>query len=231
MLFGLEPAEREVFPNPPLKTIIAQVRFLPVPELLGSGEPQALREAYPSVQRVEGAEPHWRLTADGGWALTLGAEFLAVEADDPGRVSYAEVRERLAQAWSLVHASEKLEVGLRYINHIERDDLVYDWSRVVNGMLLGLLAQRAAQQALEVSVNNWMFRVPAGLLVLNHGLMRLGKGGALGYLLDLDCTTIGRRDAAPGQPVEEVLDELHDTIAPLFRWCLGPDALEEFRRS
>ena len=227
---GIEPVEREAFANPPLKTIIAQVRYTPRPELVEREPPQVLRDAYPAVRQVTGDDPHWRLTSSDGWAVALGADFLTVEAEQPRRVRYVEVRDRLVQTAEEVGALRVQQVGLRYINHIQREHLDYDWSRAVNPALLGMLARPGAQQALEVSVNHWLFRVPAGLLALNHGLMRLGERDALGYLLDFDCTSAARARAAPERPLDAVLDELHETIAPLFRWCVGPDALEEFRR-
>jgi uncharacterized protein (TIGR04255 family) len=225
---GLEPVERESFTNPPVKTILAQVRFPAISDREGEASRDALSARYPKREWIAGDEPHWRMAADDGWAISLTAGSLALEANDPRHVTYDEVRARLLQACSLLTAPRPLAVALRYINHIRRDDPDCDWSRVVHPSLLGALARPQVLQALELSVNHWLFRVPAGILVLNHGLVRLGDDGALGYLLDFDCST--NPEGFADENVAVALDELHETIAPLFRWCLGADALAEFRR-
>jgi uncharacterized protein (TIGR04255 family) len=225
---GLEPVERESFTNPPVKSIIAQVRLPAISDREGEAWRDALSTPYPRSEWIAGDEPHWRMAADDRWAISLTAGSVAVEANDPRHVTYEQVRARLLQACSFLTAPRPLAVALRYVNHIQRDDPDCDWSRVVHPSLLGVIARAEVLQALELSVNHWLFRVPAGILVLNHGLVRLGDDGALGYLLDLDCSTNPEKFAHDSVGI--ALDELHETIAPLFRWCLGPEALAEFRR-
>jgi uncharacterized protein (TIGR04255 family) len=246
----LPSVEREVFPNPPLKAILAQARFPSIPgfdkraadalEERLDGYPNVSAEGEVGVRLDRAGAPHktesyhWRFSSDdASWSVVLGADFVTLEASAPRRVRWREFRDRFGAVWEAalegLRPSRRLQLGLRYINHIE-GDVDYDWARAINPELLGFLAAPERQAALELSLDNWLFSVPQALLAMKHGVVRAGERDALGYLLDFDCVTQEHQDRLDVEAALETLDTFHDSISTLFRWSVTDEAVQEFRR-
>lgn len=196
---GLPELPPEPIDDPPVKAILGELRAEHAFEVPDGYE---LRSEH---------EDHRRYTTDdGAWAVLLGDGFVTLEAAAPWATTFAEFRARFEAL-----AATDATVGLRYVNHIERDG---DWHEAVNPELLGFLAEH--QATLELAVNHWVFKEDDRILALKHGVVRAGPEEALGYLLDLDCVTL-----EPGPPLP-LLDDLHKTLVGVFRWCVatGPSS-------
>lgn len=244
--------EHEVFPNPPLKVMLGQVRF---PTVLRIADPSSLATFQEAVQdkfrtfrqehqlnlalgpqgaQAVSAQQAFRFTTqDGAWSLLLTPDALTVEADVAVRyTSYDEFTERFALAWGAIldHYSPNLIVrqGLRYVDHLEGDWPAPDWARLINVDLLGPLVERFGSNITQ-SASELRLSRPEGVLVFKHGILPLGPNGKMGYLLDFDYFTEDPSDDCSLEAVLRRFDVYHVTIYNFFRWCVTDTALEGFR--
>jgi uncharacterized protein (TIGR04255 family) len=244
----------EVFKNPPLKAMLGQVRFPPVlritdlPSLIPFQE--AIRHEFPTFRPEQqislimgpqgpqsaAAQQAFRFsTADEAWSAVLSLDAVTVEANPAARyTSYDEFVARFRIVWDAVlkhfDPTQVLRQGLRYVDHIAKpssaDD---DWSTLINAELLGPLGG-AFGGGVAQSVSELRFRRADGALVFKHGMLPLGPGGELGYLLDFDYFTEVPTDDASTEALLARFDSYHKAVYAFFRWCVTEGALSEFRR-
>lgn len=251
MPLQLPQSPHERFREPPLRTMLGQVRFPPILRIddLSFLAPfqDSLRAQYPQLSKQhelgvmvgpEGAiqtkpASHWRLTTDDGiWTVALSTDFLTVEAVGTGYTHYSEFRERFGVVWTsaLEHLlpSSRLRLGLRYVNHVEDSTGRRSWQALIRTDLLGLLGVNEVRDEVEQALSDVRLSRPNGTLVIRHGLVRAGPAQLLGYLLDFDYFTEQVTDDVTVDSTLNQFDEFHGVIYPLFRWCITPEAEEQF---
>jgi uncharacterized protein (TIGR04255 family) len=232
--------------------MLGQVRF---PSVLRVDEREyvaqlqdALRGDYPDVSQEhqfgillgpEGpvqAQPsrQWRFSAsDGTWSVVLSAEHATLEASAPTYTNYQEFRDRYELVWALVlehvRPSRRVQQGLRYINHLDRDLPPSGWGEIINSTLFGALATEVFGDEIDQGLSDLRVRRPNGTLAMKYGLVRAGPAQRLGYLLDFDYFAQDLTADMSSAVVLALFDEFHDVIYPLFRWCVTDEAADQFR--
>jgi uncharacterized protein (TIGR04255 family) len=257
MTYGpdIPPADREIFPNPPLKAMLGQVRFPPILRIadLGSlgGFQDAIREDWPQFAQEQqlgilvgaqglqeaGATRAFRFTAaDGMWSALLTPDALTLEAALPaGRyTSYEEFGDRFRRVWTALldqfRPAAVVQQGLRYVDHIERELPPADWATLINPELLGALTTSLSTGVVQ-AISDLRFQREDGLLAFKHGLVPAGPENKFGYLLDFDYFTQEQTGDTSTDAIMDRFDHYHETIYAFFRWCVTDQALEEFRHA
>jgi uncharacterized protein (TIGR04255 family) len=247
--------EREVFPKPPLKTMLGQARFPPILRIADisslaafqdhirgewptfSQEQQVSVQVGPEGVQQAGTMRVARFTADDpAWSAVLSPEALTIEANMAvgTYTSYEEFRQRFASVWTTVveHFSPVaiVQQGLRYVNHIERDLPASEWGTLINQELLGPITT-AFSEGLVQAVADLRFQRADGMLAFKHGLVAAGPDNKVGYLLDFDYFTQDHEADTAAESLAARFDEYHRLIYSFFRWCVTPAALDEFRNA
>lgn len=250
----IQPAEYEIFANPPLKAMLGQVRFPPVLRIadlaaLGAFQDD-IREDWPNFSQEQqislvigpgasaqsGPQQVFRFTsADEAWSVVLAPDAVSVEAAAAGNYSsFDEFAKRFRQIWEAIleHFAPALVVrqGLRYVDHIEADLDPLQWAELINSDLLGPVAGPLAT-GLEQAVSELRFRDADGILVFKHGIVPAGPENRNGYLLDFDCFTDEPNQETTTEAVVARFDRYHEVLYSLFRWCVTDKALEGFRNA
>ena len=245
--------EHEVFPNPPLKAMLGQIRFPTVLRIadLASLAPfqEAIRGDFPvfreeqQLSLVVGPQgpqaPQiqraWRfVTANQGWSFLLTPDAVTLEADVAfGYTSYEEFSRRFRGVWQAIAdqfgPAQVSRQGLRYVDHFEGDRAAPEWATFINPDLLGPLVEQFGPAITQSASEFRLAREGAGVLVFKHGMLPLGPGGTLGYLLDFDFFTEEPDDDTSLDAVMGRFDRYHEELYSMFRWCLTEAALEVFR--
>lgn len=243
--------EHEVFPKPPIKAMLGQVRFPPVLRIadMASLAPfqDAIREDFPDFgqeqqfsfmlgpegpQGVTTSQAYRFRSPDHAWSVLLAPEALTIEADPSVRyTSYDEFADHFRRVWSaaLDHfkPSQVTRQGLRYTDHIEGDRPAREWSAYINEDLLGPLAGPLGEGVAQ-SVSELRFARDDGVIVFKHGMLPAGPEHKMGYLLDFDYAIERPTDVN----VDEVMarfDSYHEVLYAFFRWCVTDEAIKEFR--
>lgn len=244
-------AEHEVFPTPPIKAMLGQVRFPPVLRIadMASLAPfqEAIRQDFPDFapeqqfsfmlgpdgpQTATASQAYRFSSPDHAWSVLLATEALTIEADPSIRyTSYDEFAEHFRRVWAAViehfAPSQVTRQGLRYTDHIEGDRPASDWRAYINEDLLGPLVGAFAEGVAQ-SMSELRFAREDGVLVFKHGMMPAGPRQAMGYLLDFDYFI----EQAIGVDVDSITDRFnayHGVLYSFFRWCVTEHALKEFR--
>jgi uncharacterized protein (TIGR04255 family) len=245
--------EREVFPHPPLKAMLGQVRFPPILRIvdLGSlgGFQDAIRASWPMFAQEQqinvqigpqglqqaGTARALRFTAsDSMWSALLTPDSLTMEADlSSGRyTSYEEFSERFAELWAALvdhfQPGGIVQQGLRYVDHFERDLPAAAWAEFINPELLGPLTGTFGTGVMQ-TLSDLRFRRDDGVLVFKHGIVPAGPDDKPGYLLDFDYFMQEQDDDISVDAVVKRFNSYHDVIYAFFRWCLTSRTLEELR--
>lgn len=233
--------------------MLGQVRFPPVlkvtdPAALAPLQ-DALRDSFPELREEQqisitiggegatsAAQKLWRLSsADGAWSVLLSPDFVTLEAEANQYTDYDEFRARFEQLWPVVldHLSpvRRVQQGLRYIDHLDRDLQAREWAEWINPDLLGAAGLPQFADNLEYALTDLRFRLPDGQLSLKHGMVRAGPENAPGYLLDFDCFTQEPSSEVGLESVLGLFDSYHDVIWRFFRFSVTDRAIEEFRRA
>jgi uncharacterized protein (TIGR04255 family) len=243
--------DHEVFPNPPLKAMLGQVRFPPVlriadlPSLVPFQE--TIRHEFPNFGQEQQVSlmvgPHGAQSAtqsayrfatdDRAWSVVLTPEALTLEADIAVKyTSYDEFISRFRMAWTALseHFSptQIVRQGLRYVDHLEGEHPAADWATYINPILLGPLVD-AFKEGLDQSVSELRFSRDDGVLVFKHGMVPMGPRAAMGYLLDFDYFSEEPADDVTVEAVVARFDRYHEFLYSFFRWCVTDEALKEFR--
>jgi uncharacterized protein (TIGR04255 family) len=252
---ALPEAEYEVFPRPPLKAMLGQVRFPTILRIadLGAlgGFQDAIREEWPQFAQEQqlgvlvgpqglqeaSSTRAFRFTSQGGtWSALLTPDALTLEAGlaSGAYTSYDEFRERFAHVWTALvehfRPAGMVQQGLRYVDHIERQLAPADWATLINPELLGPLT-KSFSTGVAHAVSDLRFQREDGLLAFKHGLIPAGPTNAFGYLLDFDYFTQAQDEDTSVDTIMTRFDRYHEVIYAFFRWCVTEQALEEFRRA
>ena len=244
--------EHEVFPNPPLKAMLGQVRFPTVLRIadLGSLGPfqEAIRGEFPTYreeqqvilvvgphgpQAPHAQRAHRFVTKNQAWNILLTPDAVTLEADvAAGYASYDEFALRFRLVWQALltnfSPSQVERQGLRYVDHIEGDHTAPEWAAFINPELLGSLVERfgdkISQSASEVRLTR-----DDGVLVFKHGMLPIGPSSTCGYLLDFDYFIEEPQDDTSLEAVMDRFDGYHQMLYSMFRWCVTDAALDGFR--
>ena len=252
-VLDLPAVEHETLPSPPLKAMLGQVRF---PPILRIADPsglavfqESLREEFPHLSEEQqisitiGPEGptqktdlrQWRFSsADKAWSIVLSPSFLTVEAAADRYTSYKAFRETFARIWEValseLQPARRLQQGLRYIDHIEKELPGPEWASFINPELLGPIADQRFGDRLKQAICDLRFELDSGQLAFKHGILTAGPENRVGYLLDFDYFEQEESEDLTVKTILSRFDAFHDEIYALFRWCITDKALEEFRR-
>ncbi len=183
-----------LFARPPLRLVIAQVRF---PVLLRFGDSaflapfqDAIRAEYPRLSREDqvafqvspkgvqqsAGEQQWRFASrDGDWALVLSENALTIESRKYS--SDADLLERFARALTAasdhLNVTERVRLGLRYINEFRLDGMftLADWGIILRPEFVGFAATNLFDGDVERMVQEVRVQQPNGSLDIRHGLL------------------------------------------------------------
>lgn len=248
----LAEVEYERFANPPLRSMLGQIRF---PLILRLDEPgfvapfqDALRPEYPDVRSeqqvgllvsAEGgfntsASRQWRFsTADGTWSVVATTGFVTLEAAGPNYGGFEEFNSRFSRLWGAVlehlRPTRVSQQGLRYINHIEHDVPASGWRSLINNELLGPIGAPVFGDELVQVICDLRLKRDDGEVAFKHGIVQAGPDLKRGYLLDFDYFIQDPGNDMAAEVLSARFSAFHDVIYRLFRWSVTAAAIEEFR--
>jgi uncharacterized protein (TIGR04255 family) len=258
-----EAPERRVYVRPPLALALCQIRFSTRFGLGDAGVApfqEAIEEEYPNPDRqqevatiqvgggagqlgmqTQAPSTLWKFTDDtGDWTVTLTQDFVALETR-----AYADFDDFLARLRRVLQALVRTvrpgvgrRIGLRYINEIRSAEP--DWSSVIRGELLGVLAFEPFRSHCDQSMQVLSLRAGEARINLQHGWFPKGttvvpKPGTPAddqpfYLLDVDMF----REFPPPKSlkmdasvISGYVEGYHATVSELFRWA----TTDEYRAS
>ena len=248
---GFPSVPHEHLPHAPLQTMLGQVQFpltsrvadlarlAPFQEAIAEAFPQMVQEQLltinfgPEGVRSPGATPTMRfISADGAWNVALTPSMLTLEATALRYSGYADFRERFQQVWEAAreHLSltRRTQIGLRYINHIQKELSASEWGEWIRSEILGVQALPEAGDRVQTSMSDVRFALNDGLLAFKHGIVQAGPDGNWGYLLDFDYFSQQPVEDASTDEVLARFDAFHDEIYAFFRWTVTERSLKEF---
>lgn len=238
------PASAEVvFERPPLLVVLTQVRFPPILTLLAepgvAGFQEAIRDAYPSLIKVEEAglllgpnvvqaqrqAPVWKFTTeDEQWILSLSVDFVALEslayanADD-----FLDRFDRVLDALDrTIHPAPTTRVGLRKVNDLVAD--VHDargWRGLLNPWLLGIIDDDDLPGDLAASFSIVRLKDENGdELLIQHGVQ---DEPSKNYRIDLDYFTERPFEVKRGADLRALLRAYAESETQFFMWSIGDE--------
>lgn len=245
--------DHEQFESPPLKAMLGQVQFPPILRVADMAYLAPFQEAiagqfpeFAEEQQVSlmvgpegvlqsGAGKAYRFaSADRSWSIVLSPTALTLEAAADRYTSYAEFRGRFEEVWEAARAhlrpTRRVQQGLRYIDHIERELSSAGWAEWIRPELLGVVGQPELSDHVLQSLADVRLKLSSGIMSFKHGIVQAGPEGKWGYMLDFDYFRQQESDDTGTESVLEQFDVFHEEIYALFRWCVTPKALETFRR-
>lgn len=251
---GFPEVEHEQLPSAPLRAMLGQIQFAPLPRIADMAGIAPFQEAIaasfpdfspeqqmsvvlgPDGAMQSGTTQNWRFsTTDRAWSVVLNPGALTLEAAASQYTSYAAFRERFHEVWEValtqLRPTRRLQIGLRYIDHIEAEGPSTAWSDWVKREVLGIEARPELAARLQQSLSDHRLNIDGAVLAFKHGIVQTGPGLKWGYLLDFDYFRQEQSDALATDDVLQQFDVFHDEIYAFFRWCLTDHALEVFRRA
>ena len=209
-----------------------------------------LRPTYPQVSRVgaidvvltsggveakQGPADGWSFAqADGTKSVIVSANALTLEVREYTR--WEEVRDSFLAVLKgfieHVNPGGRTRLGLRYVNRLRFDDIshAHEWTKIVRPELLGLAssAEIAADEAITHSLGQTRFAEEASQLFARYGFLEAGVAPTAGdpppeephFLLDFDHFDARRFPTVDPTAIQAQLEEFHEAIHRLFRWCL-----------
>lgn len=250
---GFPEQVREPLANPPLRAMLGQVLFRPVPNIANMGFIAPFQEAIGDLFPVFGQQQQvslavgpqgfvqqppvqgWRSSSsDGSWSVSLKPDGVTLEASVAPYTSYELFREHFAVVWGAVvehlKPKQRVQVGLRYINHIEsKSGKATDWSQYVRTEILGTVASPILAPHISQAISEVRLDLDLGQLVFKHGVVLAGPQPSSGYLLDFDCFRQAADDDISVATALDQLDAFHAELYAFFRWCVTDKAMEGFR--
>lgn len=195
---GLPSAERLLFPTPPLKLAVCQIRFPAILKISTPAGVAALQEAiqgdYPLLRtesgiallvEVQGGATHrqdaqqWRFEdVCRRWTVVVSPEFLAIETRYYER--FEEFRDRLHRLLVALRAIYRppliTRIGLRYIDEIRGlHDRRAQWRGVIRDEVLGPLTYGSIADMTVQALQEIQLRADDGeALTLRHGHLPTG---------------------------------------------------------
>lgn len=217
-----------------IRQAVCELRFPTLYELEGDRPPasfsKALRASYPIQEmgetlrmggsQVSRSNVHVFKSKKKHWSVTLRASSVTLETAN--YTSYDEFKTRLAELLQavkpVIDADFFTRIGLRYINAVPfKIDEIDKW---VNPALVAPLSQGIYGDPIDHG-GRVAGRTAVGGFLFQHGV----NGDALEkqeYSLDFD---LFAEDVAFDDALETT-QKLHDLEFSMFRWSLGPAALE-----
>jgi uncharacterized protein (TIGR04255 family) len=247
-------APGRTFLRAPIALVACQINFEPILRLseaeFVAPFQEALREQYPTVNRVGGiqftlgggglsAEPAdaggWAFaSSDGQWQIGLGRDNLTIQSAE--YVSYEQLRDRFLAALRLFvdeyRPGARLRLGLRYINRFVFDEAttVDAWRKLVRAELLGLAGAPEIVNEEDVRQSFGQARIARedSQMLVSYGFLEaatlthpaVAAQALPHFLLDMDQFDLRRHDSIDLDRAQGELDEWHDDIHRLFRWAL-----------
>ncbi len=240
------------FRKTPLRLVIGQVRFTIMPRFeqkafIASFQ-EAVRSDYPRVSREPtvtyqlsptGISPSpgetlWRFSArDNRWAVVVGESAITLEAR-----GYASIYDFLKRFTAILEAasqtlevSDRLRLGLRYINEIRylnAENLV-EWRTLLNPAFVGFEASSLLDGQVDHTLQEIQVQRPDGILAIRHGLLsgtsvtpllpqEQSVGGRF-YLIDLDYYDMTEYDLDIPATIKQ-MQNYNDVMYRFFRWTL-----------
>lgn len=183
-----------LFAQPPLRLVLAQVRF---PVLLRFGNStfvapfqEGIQAEYPRRSQEQSialqvspaglqqsiAEQQWRFTSrDEHWSIVLSSSALTIECRRYS--SGVDLLERFGRvlevAKETLSITERARLGLRYINEFRREGTrtLQDWGAILPPELVGFAATNLFDSPVERMVQEVRIQQPNGTLDIRHGLL------------------------------------------------------------
>ena len=239
--FGEHPDR--VFTDAPLRSVLTQIRFDPIPALLTeagtTGFHSVIRSRYPEgPQKVEElalemaprhmsvrqTAPVWSFTtAPGDYKASLSHDFVALET--PNYTNFGDFIEHFGFLLSAIDRtlmpSTSRRIGLRKINAIPLPDPSNPASLAdrVREDLLGPLA-RADWPAGVVGANaQLIFEEDLKQLAVRYAIEGSADGGAF-FILDMDYYTEVPYAVKDSADIRDLIRHLSNGITSFFEWAL-----------
>jgi uncharacterized protein (TIGR04255 family) len=218
-----------------IKQAVCELRFPTLYELEGPRPPasfaRALRKEYPIDSQAQTYEvtpgalaksnAHVFRSKRQRWSVSLKASAISLETTHYD--TFAEFKERLSlvlqAAKEVIDSDFFTRIGLRYINLIEFPGS--DLASWINPALVGPLANGVYGTVSEHSARV-VGSTERGGFTMQHGLAPDRESKSPAYSLDFDFFA----EDVPFADALIVVQSLHDDEFKLFRWGLGPAALQ-----
>jgi uncharacterized protein (TIGR04255 family) len=238
--------EDRVYQDAPLRSVLAQVRFDPIPSLLAeagtAGFHSVIRAKYPNGPEratdvdihvtqaavgVRATAPVWKFrTLDEQFSLSLSHDFLALET--PRYTHFDDFLKQFAFALRAIERtlmpSSSRRVGLRKINAIPLPDPgnPATLSSRVRPDLLGGIAYAGFPAKVRGAEGALVFEEELNLLYVRYGLEGDAESEA-NFVLDMDYMTETPQAVSADSGILEVLGHFSSGITSFFEWALTED--------
>ncbi len=244
-LFPLAPEVAGGYERNFIQQAVCELRF---PTLMSLGESKppapfvsALRKRFPIIETLNemtvvpgeksiSGHSHQLMTTKQTWIVRLKENAISIETSRYTAFSEFrdQVKEVVSAAIPVIDSDFFTRIGLRYINIVKTDQThITEW---INPKLIGPLDHQGFTLISEYTGRLAMGADDGGCL-LQHGMRN--KPGintptdvTPDYLIDVDAY----RTEVPATSVESALNSIHRQGFSLFRWALGPKAIEYLER-
>ena len=256
--FGSEPVEEVLLAEPPLVSVVAQMRFPTIVSIARQdfiGEFQELiRTEYPVLQAEQelnlvftpagiasGGEPSpvWRFSSkDGSWQVSLASSFIALST-----TSYLDQSDFVARFSRVLMALSSTvapalydRLGLRYVDRVVLDHDVTELDALVRDEVRGMATTELGSAERLHSLTDAMFRLEDSTLHGRWGLIPPGQAVDPFHGPPVPAPAwILDLDMYREQTREFVVAEVAastkqfaDQIYRFFRWAVTPELLRRF---
>lgn len=240
------------FAKSPLKLVVGQVRFTTIlrfeQKSFIAAFQQAIRDEYPKISREptitlqilptgisqSPGESQWRFSSrDNLWSVVLGESSLTLESRKYS--SMKDFKERfgriLKAAKDTLEISDRLRLGLRYINEFRYSDArdIADWRGLLNPEFVGFDASSLLDGHVAHMFQDVQIQRSNGILAIRHGLLngfvvpplpqQQSDSGPF-YYLDLDYYDMTECELN----IPSTLDQMqayNNIMYGFFRWTIG----------
>jgi uncharacterized protein (TIGR04255 family) len=165
--------------------------------------------------------------------VTLCSDFVALTTSSYDRwENFRAVGEKIIREFFRIYSPQIVtRIGLRYKDIIQKEkvnakDMM--WKELISDHISGIL-RNVTNLEMESEVISYTssvnFKIPDGVAVLRHGLVRNRQTNVTGYLIDTDYFFDGKEEAREDAILAR-LDKFNSYSRRVFRWCIT-DALVE----
>ena len=241
--------ERVVYEINPLTEVVCQLRYpkiLEAEQKLPIDLQRKLSQFYPLFETNEIVSISIQSGGDSGavvpiskksqsfefiditkkWRVSFNSEFIALTLNK--YVRWEEFRERIDFILSALLECYSVKVftriGLRYVNHIERDQLELGgvpWRDLLAHAVVGPLSDASLHDNDFVTIQNlWVGRLDQGQVAIRTGIVQNTETLAQAYYIDSDFFSEDAVQAGAAN-VFAYLDTAHTQSGRVFRWCIS----------
>jgi len=251
-MMELQKYEWVQFKKAPLRLVIGQIRFGIMPlfeqKTFIASFRDALRSIYPKISREptvsyqvsptgvssSPGETVWRFSSrDTLWSVVIGESSLTLETRN--YLSMNDFLKRFNQileaATQTLEVTDRLRIGLRYVNEIRYPDAVTlsKWRSLLNPEFVGFDAATLLDGNVDHTLQETQLQRLNGILAIRHGLL---KGTVVApapqelsvnekfYLIDLDYYDTTECDLDIPGTISQMRD-YNEVISRFFRWTLS----------